>query len=153
MATTTSKLATAINYLADALAARPGLAGVQVASGWLGADTSGTESIQITDGRSAQAWAALGRQSREETLTITVAIWVRRAGGGEAVIRETRARAFALLAELEDQLRGSTAGISLGGAARSSQITGIDLNQGANPGDRWCQIDATIEADKRLISS
>lgn len=153
MATTTSKLDAAINWLADTLADRAGLAGVQIATGWLGADTSGVETIQILDGLARQQWGGIGRLSREEELEIRLVIFVRKPGGADSVIRATRARAFALLAEIEDAIRATAAAVSFGGIVRKAQVTDIELEQGANSADRWAQLNVTIEADKRLIST
>ncbi|TXH55735.1 MAG: hypothetical protein E6Q97_08225 [Desulfurellales bacterium] len=153
MATTTSKLDAAINWLADTLAARAGLAGVQIATGWLGGDTSGRESIQILDGLANQSWGGIGRLSREEELELRLVIFVKRPGGNDSIIRTTRARAFELLAEIEDAIRATAAAVSFGGLLRKSQITQIELEQGANPNERWAQLNVTIEADKRLVST
>lgn len=153
MATTTSKLDAAINWLGTTLAARAGLSGVQIATGWLGADTSGRESIQILDGLSRQQWGGIGRLSREEELEIRLVIFARRPGGSDTVIREVRARVYELLAEIEDAIRATASAVSFGGVVRKAQVTEIELEQGANSADRWAQLNVTIEADKRLVST
>lgn len=147
MATVTSKLHVAMNAIADGLALRPGLAGVQIATGPLGGD-SAQESIQLFTGSSSQAWATTGRRREEET-TIEGAIWVMRAGKDEPVIRAARTRAFALLAEIEDFLRLDP---SLGGIVRECGLTNVELDQGVNPDGRWCQLDFTVSPNQRLNS-
>lgn len=146
MATVTTKLDAAMNAIADGLALRAGLSGVQVGTGPLGA-ASQQESIQLFTGSSSQEWATTGRR-KEEELTIDGSIWVSRPSADDAVIREARARAIALLAELEDFLRLDP---SLGGVVRVSSLASVELDQGVTPdGGRWCQLDFVIECNQRL---
>ena len=109
MATVTSTIDAAMIAFVDGMLARANIIadGVQVSSGYLGGDTAAKESIQLTDVPSAeQKWGMLGNRRRDEEYTLNGLIWVVKAGKNEAVIREARARAFALLAEIEPRQVG-----------------------------------------------
>lgn len=148
MAIELTKAHTIMNALADALAARAGLDSVQVATAPLGKDTA-REAIVLADGRASQEWGSIGAKSRDEELTIAGLVWVTRPGAGETVIRETRARAFALLAEIETHLREDPTAL---GSLKWYEFTSYTLDQGANDLGRWVQIDFEIVAKGRLSS-
>lgn len=149
MATVTSIAHTYMVALADALTARPGLDGVQVATGWLGGD-SARESIQFTAVRGTQQWGMLSNRRRNEEFVIEATIWAVEPGKGEDVIRTVRARALALLAEIEDELRVDP---TVGNVAQVSQVTFYNLDQGATTAGRGCQIEFEITVNKDLRSS
>jgi len=153
MATITSTIHAAMNAFVDGMLARANIisAGVQVASAYLGGDTARFESIQLTDAPDAQqSWGMLGNRRRDEEYTLHGVIWVFRAGKGEAVIRDVRARAFELLAEIEDFLRVDP---SIGGTTKVSELSRYPLDQGANEEGRWAQIDFDVLCKKDLRSS
>ena len=145
MAVVTSKLDATMLALADGLALRAGLSGVQIATGPLGGD-SAQESIQLFTGSLDQEFVTTNRR-REELLTIEGAIWVMRAGKDDTVIRVARARAIALLAEIETFLRDDP---SIGATVRAAEVQAVSLDQGVNPDGRWCQLDFTLAASQRL---
>src|SRR5487761_2653762 len=119
MTTTTSQLHLVKNAIVDGLAMRAGLAGVQVASAYLGKDTK-AESIQIGVGDELnQSWSQIGNRERQEDMIIRGIVWVMKPGADEAVIRTTRARAVALMAEIEDFFRVDP---SIGGLVKVSEI-------------------------------
>lgn len=152
MATTTSTIHAAMNAFVDGMLARPNIinAGVQVTSGFLGADQARHESIQLFEVQGAeQSWDMLGNRRRHEEYTITGGIGVRRAGKNEDVIRDVRARAFELLGEIEDFLRVDP---TIGGVTRVSELSRYPVQQGADAEGRWCQIDFEISCKKDLRS-
>lgn len=150
MATVTSVAHAFMVALADTLALRANLAGVQIATGWLGGDSDARESIQLTAVRAEQRWGMVGNRRRDEEFTVEGTIWVTRAGKNEPVIREARERAFALLAEIEDCLRVDP---TVGNIAKGSQVSAYDLDQGATTDGRWCQVELEILVNKDLRSS
>lgn len=150
MATVTSIAHAYMVALADALALRTGLFGVQIATGWLGGDSAARESIQFTAVRGTQQWGMLSNRRRNEEFVIEAGIWVVEPGKGEDVIRTVRARALALLAEIEDELRVDP---TVGNVAQVSQVTSYNLDQGGNTSGRWCQIEFEITVNKDLRSS
>lgn len=153
MATVTSTIHAAMNAIVDGLLARPNIItdGVMVSSGYLGADSSRHESIQLFGVTNAtQQWGMLGNRRRDEEYTITGGIGVRRAGKNEAVIRAVRERAFELLAEVEDFLRVDP---TIGGTTKVSELSRYPVEQGADSEGRWCQVDFEITCKVDLRSS
>lgn len=150
MATVTSVVDAFMVALADKLALRANLAGVQIATGWLGGDSAAMESIQLTAARAEQRWGMVGNRRRDEEFTVEATIWVTRAGKNETVIREVRARAFALLAEIEDCLRVDP---TVDNTVRVAQVSTYDMDQGATTAGRWCQLDFEILVNRDLRSS
>lgn len=140
-----------MNAFVDGLASRAGLFGVQVSSGYLGADSDAYESIQLVDVSPAnQQWSMIGNKRRDEEYTLQGIIWVVQAGKGETVIRAARDRVFALLAEIEDFLRVDP---TIGSTTRVSELSAYPLEQGANDRGRWCQISFEVSCKKDLRSS
>jgi hypothetical protein len=134
--------------IADGLALRPGLAGVQIATAWLG-EESARESIQLRGrDRSTQDWASIGRLQREENLTIEGVIWVVKGGKDESVIREARGRAFELYAEIEEFVRVDP---SLDDLVKQIETVALDLDEGIHlDGGRYAELSFSIEAMQRL---
>jgi hypothetical protein len=135
----TSSIPDALDNLITALQARAGLTGVQVREGWessnlepeaitIGGDTEDNDDAAV-DGD--QTPAQLGAQRREETFDIhcEIAVW---SGDTDAASMKTvRRRAFTLLGEIEQQLRGPVGDPTLGGAVRYAQLAGpLGLRQG-----------------------
>ena len=124
---------------------------VQVASGYLGEDSSQKESIQLTGAGSAdQEWGALGNRRREETYVLQGLIWALAPGKNEKAIKAARDRAFELLAEVEDFLRTDP---TIDNTVKVSHLTAYPFEQGANVNGRYCQIDFEITCEKSLRSS
>ncbi|MEW6583476.1 MAG: hypothetical protein AB1416_12030 [Actinomycetota bacterium] len=126
------------------LQARPGLAGVQVTWGWPPGDLE-PEWIMLGDVDGTQAAAALGAQRREEEYFLDVTISVVRDMADDP--RETADRAFALAAEVEDELRGDA---SLGGVVREAQVIADGLVEPADGNQREARIPMRIRARKRI---
>ncbi len=153
MATVTSTIHAAMNAFGDGMLARANIisAKVQVSTGYLGGDSAAKESIQLTDVTPAtQEWGLIGNRRRNEEYTLNGLIWVLKAGKNETVIRAVRARAFELLAEVEDFLRVDP---TIASTTLVSELASYPLDQGANQEGRWAQIDFAIACKKDLRSS
>lgn len=151
MATVTSSIPAAMDAFVAGMVARPALDGVQVASGYLGADSDFKQSIQLTGAsRAEQVWGMLGNRRRDEEYSLDGLIWVMVAGKNEAVIKLARDRAFELLAEIEDFLRDDP---TLADTTLVSQLGAYPFEQGANAEGRWCQVDFAINCKKDLRSA
>jgi hypothetical protein len=75
------------------------------------ASTTSIAIILCLEAELSQVWGAQGKKRRDETATFHGGITVLRPGKGEAIAVEAMLQAFALLAEIEDQLRADhTAG-------------------------------------------
>lgn len=148
---TSTRIHELLNTLTDGLAARAGLAGVQVASGWLGDGKHGSEFIAF-DGehRLDGEWAAIGHLSREEKITIEGVVYVRNPGADETVIRTARARAQALFAEIEAYIVENPA---RGSGVRQTRIRPTGLVQTFDTQGRICVLAFEIEAQARLTAS
>jgi len=153
MATVTSTIDAAMIAFVDGMLARANIIadGVQVSSAYLGGDTAAKESIQLTNVPQAeQKWGMLGNRRRDEEYTLAGLIWVVKAGKNETIIREARARAFELLAEIEDFIRVDP---TIGATTKVSELSRYPVDQGASAEGRWCQIDFEITCKKDLRSS
>lgn len=153
MATVTSSIPDAMDAFVAGMLLRANIisAGVQVASGYLGADSARHESIQLTSvPDAAQVWGMLGNRRRDEEYTIDGLVWAMKPGKNEPAIKAARDRAFELLAEIEDFLRLDP---TIGGTTKVSELTAYPVDQGANEEGRWCQLDFEILCKKDLRSS
>lgn len=146
---TTSRVHAALNALVDALQQRPGLSGVQIASGWLGGDTAKGEYIALVTASSPQDWTSIGRSTRTEELSLQGVIYVMKPGKGETVIREARARALTLWGEVEDYLR-SASGKNIENTVLMVTRWGYEMDQGILPDGRYCLLETEITAEARL---
>jgi hypothetical protein len=157
MATHTSTVPDVLDALKALLDARRvaapagALAGVEVRTAPSG-DPVPFESIQMFGTAGDQEWAALGNRRRRESYTIRAGIFIRRMGAGEALAKEVRDRAYAILAELEDAIRVSP---TLGLPDRVTiQLARVDLEQGLNPDDgRIAALDLDLAVTAELVSS
>lgn len=148
MATQTSYLHDWLCAIGDSLAERPGLQGVLVTTGFT-EDVDGRDSLQFTDCDARQDWENIGAYRRNEQFEAAGMIITHRPGKGEQVIRATRAAAFAILAELEDELRHNRnlAGVDL------AEIQNYRVDAGANTRGRWCQVVFSLGGRRSLRSS
>lgn len=98
-----------------------------------------------------QAWAAIGNRRRSESYTVEGVIGCVKPGAGEAVADAARARAYAILAIVEDELRvdWDMQGI----VVRSSQLAGATLAQGIAEEGRFAALHLSIVVDTELTSS
>lgn len=144
----TSAVPGIMDAIVDRLRGRDELVGVEV-SGGPSADR-GEEGIELWNADDEQEVRTTGRR-KTSTVTIQGQAWAIRAGGGEDVVRATRARTFALTGEIEKMLRESLQGAQLyseSGTAtcREAHITTQRLRQGADAEGRIALIDFVIVA-------
>lgn len=104
---------------------RGALAGVAVSTADIGIENLDREHIVLFGADGNQEWYGIGNIARRETFDVPGAISVLRVGKSEAVIREARARAYEIYAEVERQLYETP---TLGDA-KVAQIGATDLRQ------------------------
>lgn len=149
---TTSAADRFVCALVDNLAKREGLAGVDIISAFN--PDARNETIQFVECEFEQEWGSIGNLRREEKFTWHGFVACVKPGGGEDVIRATRARVFALFAELEAELRrdprvGDASDVKT--ANRAAQIMEGSLVQRAVPdADRACQLTFSVKAQGTL---
>lgn len=155
MATTTSTVPAYMVALRDRLNARfaatAGMAKVQVFAAPAG-DPYPLEMVEFFSVPShTQAWAALGNRRRSESYTIEGVIGSIAPGAGEVIADRVRARVYAILAIVEDELRKhwDMDGIIV----KSSQLTSATLHQDIAEEGRWAALRLTISVDTELTSS
>jgi hypothetical protein len=131
------------NALHDALGARAGLSGVTVS---YGAPTGAPrEFIALTDISGSQEFAALGALRKDETYVLTVFCSVLREGNQQ---QECTERAFALAAEIEDELRGN---VTMSGTVRVAELTTpFQLEEFASDSARQSIVTVGISATQRI---
>jgi hypothetical protein len=141
----TSTIPALKRQLVAALKARSGLAGIQVSYG-APFPVPEPEWIWVADVSGQQVAAALGQQRREETYTLTVLI---HAMSSDPADQQTPTeRAFALMAEVEAQLRSDA---TVGGAVRVAQIEGpIKLEELAGPNARGARVTFSVACAARI---
>lgn len=129
------------------LTARPGLAGVQVSYGYPG-PVPEIEYIWVADIQGRQELALAGRRSRDETYSLTILIKTETTGISGAEQQTAVERAFALMAQIEAQLRTDPA---VNGTVRVAQIEGpIDLVELAGQEARGALLTVTVQAEARI---
>ena len=147
---TTSSIPAFLDALADQLAARADLVGVNVFSGPVNPTTAGRESIQLDSVEATQRGRA-GNGGRNESYDASGLIYITRptpSGQTEQSIRDCRDRAFAILAAIEAELR---AGHTVKQTVRRAEITEYPLDQGAAPdGGRAARISFTVHVETWL---
>lgn len=130
--------------LATALRARANLATVQVSYG-APLPSPADEFIWLADVEGEQEAAALGAQRREEIYDLLTIVNVIRAGADQQAVTE---RAFALAAEIEDELRGDG---TVGGTVRFAEVAGpFRLEEMASDTHRGAQLTVTVAARARI---
>jgi len=149
--TTTSTIPNLLNTLQERLAARSGLAGVQIVSAPLGPQSTALESIQFGGVvESEQTVASLGNRRRTESYQVHGIIWIAKSGAGEQTIRAARDRAYELFAELEDELRADH---TVGGTVIRGEIGENALDQGlSEQGARVARITYILNIETQLIT-
>ena len=146
MASATSTVPAFLDAFKAALEARAGLAGVQVSTAPLGADSK-PESIQMGDVPGTSPWGAVGAKRRNERYTVACAIWKQESGAGEAKAKAERDRVFAIFAEVEKAVVGNP---NLGQVVHQLTFGEWTLEQGVNPQSRWAQLTFEIEVEAIL---
>lgn len=132
-----------MNALAAKLAARAGLQGVQITTAPINNDDVKLEGITLSDVDTIQEEATIGHGNRDdqEEYVISCAAWCYKEGKGEDVAVAARARAVAILAEIESELGGQNGyhvGLNSLGNQRilMARMSARDLRQGINDGYR-----------------
>lgn len=147
---TSSRLHALKVAVADGLALRSGLSGVQIASVYLGDETSGLETIQLMGPDDIdQEWREIGKFSRDESLTVQGMILVVTPGAGETVARTARARAFALMAEVEAFFMADP---SVGGVVKAALGAPTGLHEGIEERGRWALIQFAIKTQLQRLT-
>lgn len=138
----------AMTALQVALDARAGLDGVPVRSAAsLRADGPTREAVELWDTEADQDWRLLGNRRKEETYRIHGGIYALKAGNSEAVVTATRARAVALLNEINAALADDP---TIGGTVRVARLARNRLDQDFTDAGRWCLIEFWIECEAHL---
>lgn len=130
--------------LLSLLAARAGLAGVQVVYG-APLPNPGREFISLGGTDGSQETAALGRLRREEEYRLTIYVSVLREGQDQQAATE---RVFALVAEVEDAVRADP---SVGGVVRTALLDGpFTLEEGATDTHRTALVTVSLLCNARI---
>jgi hypothetical protein len=149
----TSSIPAFFDALKALLDVRAGIVGpplVAVATGDLAADTP-PEAIILAGAAGPRENVGLrGPQgiSQDQNVTVRGAIWIVKPGQGESIIKAARDRAYALLGELEQQLKSTP---TVSGTCQYATVTGDILEQGLNDAGRWAQITWEITYRARLL--
>jgi hypothetical protein len=141
--TTTSRAPDAIDRLVALFDAAPQLDGVKVVDGPIVTGDPLHEAVYVGydgdpdgDGLAvdfSQEWASIGQKAKNETFTVTCAVVVWKGG---TKVRPIRARAFELLAAVEDLLRGDPAlgmppptvvAFASGSCVQSQRASGLEV--------------------------
>lgn len=111
---------------------------------WVGVDDP--DDLTPLGAESAQEWAGLGAQRKNELLSIPC---VARAWSGANDIASARASAFAILAAVEDVVRGDA---SLGGTVLVTLdgVSSIRLRQASRPTGAIADVSFQIDAKARI---
>lgn len=111
------------------------------------------EAVEFFGTDDTQAWGALGNRRRTETYTVRGLIGAVRPGAtdaAEASADAARARVYAILAEVEDDLRVN---YTNGGTVLRTQLAAANLAQGYSEEGRWAALEIRIDVYTELTSS
>ena len=134
-----------LDALRASLAARSGLAGVNVVSGPVGPDDEGTAAIVLGDDAitADDSPDNIGDYSRAEVYRVPCHTIAFAPGKDEANVALARSTAFAYLAEVrEDQSENDTATATV----TDWSVVAWQLEQGYDDNSRWALLRFTIEA-------
>lgn len=137
-----------LDALKTRLEARAGLAGVQINSAPMGADTA-REAITLHALEGEQSWAALGQERKKDNFTVTGTTWINKPGANDAIAKEARDRAAALLAEVEAEMKNGFTTVD-GSQIRKLNLSNVGLAQGANDQGRWAQVTFSIDVEVQI---
>lgn len=155
MATQTSTVPAvldALKALLDARKATPGspLEDVEIRTAPTG-DPTPWECIAFLGQQGDQAWGAIGNRRRKETYSLQAAIFVKRRGAGEALAKEVRDRAYAILAEMEDAIRVKPRVLDTDRVI--VQLTQVNLDQDWDDEGRVAALQITLGVTAELVSN
>jgi hypothetical protein len=135
-----------MDALVTALSARTGLSGVRVFYGPAFPDP-GRESVAVMGLSGNQEWASLGRLAKEEIYTVEVMIFVIREGQQTQPAVE---RVYALLAELENQLREGVNSPTMTGTVRVASVESVNLEMGVSDTTRSALLTIGVRVQARI---
>jgi len=97
-----------------------------------------------TSASSEQSWASLGKQAKNEQVTVfcTAESW-----GGDTDVKAIRTTAYGIVAAVEDLLR---ADVMLGGLFQFGQVTGLTLRQNQTTQGAVARVTFQIEGQARI---
>jgi len=150
MATTTTTADSVLIALRELLSERDGLAGVTVEDAPYPLGELGEEWIDLYGVKAKQRWGSLGARRREEEYAIVGSLRTSVIGSLREDVRTCRARAYAILAEIEDALRDDP---TIGGIARQAELSSYELVQSADSDSRITDIDFEIGVKATLPRS
>jgi hypothetical protein len=153
MTTTTSTVPAFLEALRGAMnarfAANPDFTEVKCFAAPAG-DPLPLEMIEFVGTDSTQVWAAISNRRKAETYTVRGMVGTSvEAGAGEDVADQARARAYALLAELEDQLRTD---INMVHTVYRCALASANLTQWILDNGRAATLEITIDVYTELNS-
>jgi hypothetical protein len=143
----TSTIPALKSALKTQLAARANLAGVQISYGFPGPMPE-VEYIWLADVKGKQEPATIGTRARDETYTLTVIVKSQVSDISNTGQQTATERAFALMAELEAQLRTDPA---VNGTVLTAQIEGpIELVELAGDESRGALLTVSVYCRARI---
>jgi hypothetical protein len=149
----TSSIPGFLDALKALLDARAGIVGpplVTVATGDLAADTP-PEAVLLFGATGPRTEVGMrGPQgfSYDQDVIVRGAIWIVRPGQGETTLKAARDRAYALLGEVEAQLKATP---TVTGTCQYAAVSDETLEQGVNDAGRWCQLSFEMQYRARLL--
>jgi hypothetical protein len=107
----------------------------------------GRESLNILGLAGDQAWASLGRLSKDEVYTVDVLVLVIREGQQTQAAVE---RAYAILEQLETLLRDSANAPTVAGTVRVASVSSVQLEVGASDTTRSALLTIGVRVEARI---
>jgi len=146
-----------LDALRTALAARTGLAGVNVFTADVDPESAGNEFLILaSDDVMPEIGRPLAGGARHfETYSVPCFIRIAKPGAGETVIKAARDRAFALLEDVVDYLqsvKGTAASLAALGV-RDAYVADYTLAQGIGESARYVNLSFTIRAESHFDPS
>lgn len=125
----TTRIAVLKSAIVDGLRLRAGLSGVQIMSADIAQRDAKESILLIGEDMIEQEWAAIGRLSRDEMITLTGMIMVKTPGSSETVIRACRDRCIELMAEVEEFFWDTANAPAVGGIVKSAMARPAELHE------------------------
>jgi hypothetical protein len=143
-----------IDTMQSTLRGRAGLSGVQIAVGPMGDETQAEAIIFFGTDPGSEEFVTFpvggSSHSKEERYSIVGAIWILKAGAGDASIKGARDRAYEIRKEMADALRADPKlGLSSSGV-NWLHLASTGLEQGVNSKGRWAQLNFSVAVNARI---
>lgn len=144
----------ALASLVSRLKSRANLVGVVVSSAPVAVETS--EYIEFTSIDEGAEFGAIGRMRKDHEFTLSGNIVVDRDGTDDEVATAARERCYALMEEIEDELRATLEGLQLFNErgrrqTLTSRLAQRNLDQAAGPSVRRAWISFTIDCFDQTV--